>query len=72
MTNALVNDIRPVYVSLAIFAWNEERAIASSLKSLFQQTLFAELAGRALSCEVICLCNGCTDRTAALAAEVLA
>jgi len=71
MTTEFARSGRPVYVSLAIFAWNEERAIASSIKSLFQQTLFAELAGRPSVCEVLCICNGCTDRTALMAAEIL-
>ena len=70
MTNEFANTPRPVYVSLAIFAWNEQRAIVSCIKSLFQQTLFSELAGRPAVCEVLCVCNGCTDQTAAVAAGV--
>ena len=33
------------YVSIGIFAWNEEEAIARTLRSLFQQTLFVARAG---------------------------
>jgi hypothetical protein len=32
--------------------------------------LFAELAGHARRCEIICIANGCTDRTAAVAREL--
>ena len=36
------------------------------------QSLFAELHQRAEQCEVVCIPNGCTDRTAAVAEEVFA
>ena len=58
------------YVSIAIFAWNEERAIPATLESLFQQSLFEKLQQRGLRSEVICVTNGCTDRTPEVAAEV--
>jgi len=64
------NDGRMKFVSIAIFAWNEEEAIAATLTSLFGQSLFAELNQRQLSCEVICVINGCTDRTPDIAGEV--
>src|SRR5215468_2918112 len=60
------------YVSLGIFAWNEEQAIAAMLGSLFQQSLFERLAHRGSRCEVICVTNGCTDRTPAVAEDVFA
>lgn len=59
------------YVSMAIFAWNEERAIESTLRSLLKQDLYAHLARRKLRCEIICVANGCTDRTAEVAGEVM-
>ncbi|HTL59954.1 MAG TPA: glycosyltransferase [Candidatus Limnocylindrales bacterium] len=60
------------FVSIGIFAWNEERAISAMLASLFQQSLFERLCRRGLACEVICVTNGCTDRTASVAEEVFA
>ena len=57
-------------VSIAIFAWNEEAAIAATLRSLFHQSLFAQLSKRNLTCEIICVGNGCTDRTPIIAAEM--
>ena len=40
------------------------------LESLFAQTLFVELTARNIGCEIICVANGCTDRTAAVAREI--
>ncbi len=59
-------------VSIAIFAWNEEGAIGLSLDSLFQQSLFSEVARRQGRAEVICVANGCTDRTAEVAEAAFA
>ena len=59
------------YVSIAIFAWNEERAIESTLRSVLAQDLYAHLHGRRLVGEVVCVANGCTDRTAEVASRVL-
>ena len=53
-------------------AWNEEASIGPMLGSLFRQSIFQRLAERGPGCEVICLANGCTDRTVAVAAAVLA
>jgi len=58
------------YVSIGIFAWNEEASIASALHSLFRQSLFQELSKRGLGCEVICVVNGCTDPTPDIARRV--
>jgi Glycosyltransferases involved in cell wall biogenesis len=58
------------FISIGIIAWNEERAIPSLLQSVFQQTLFQELARRGLRCEVFCVANGCTDRTVEVATEL--
>src|SRR5262245_17696154 len=62
---------RSVSVSLGIFAWNEEKGITSMLEGLLQQSLFGEISKRGTVCEVICVTNGCTDRTAAVAERFL-
>lgn len=59
-------------VSIAIFAWNEEEAIGRSLDSLFEQSLFSELARGNQKAEVICVANGCSDRTAEVAEAAFA
>ncbi|MEY2466281.1 MAG: hypothetical protein QOD03_802, partial [Verrucomicrobiota bacterium] len=59
------------HVSIGIIAWNEEQAIQPMLASLFQQSLFSGLSKRGLACEVVCIVNGSTDRTAEVAAEIL-
>ena len=56
------NDL-PITLSIGIMAWNEEECIASTLASLFEQSVFALLAARNEGCEIICLANGCTDGT---------
>jgi hypothetical protein len=58
------------YLSLAIFAWNEEEVIGATLNSLFEQTVFAELRRRGLNCEIVCVINGCQDRTPEVAREI--
>lgn len=57
-------------VSIGIIAWNEEQGIAGMLESLFQQSLFAELGKRGRRCEIICVTNGCSDRTPEVVAEI--
>ena len=42
------------------------------LESVFQQSLFAELGRRGRRCEIICVTNGCTDRTPEVVAEFFA
>src|SRR6266850_2212987 len=59
-------------VSIAVRAWNEEKAIRRTLESLFKQSLFEELSKRGERCEVLCVPNGCTDRTPEIAAAVFA
>jgi len=61
----------PVRLSIGVIAWNEEDAIQATLGSIFQQSLFAELRERDQRCEILCVTNGCTDATPALAARVL-
>ncbi len=59
-------------VSIGIIAWNEEQGIGKMLESLFQQTLFYEIGRRGQRCEIICVTNGCTDRTPEVVAELFA
>jgi hypothetical protein len=59
-----------VHVSIGIIAWNEERNIGRTLESLFQQSLFQRLSSRNLRCEILCLANGCTDRTREIATRI--
>ena len=63
---------RPITLSIGIMAWNEEASIVPMLASLFGQSIFAQLAARNERCEIICLANGCTDRTVAVAAKIFA
>jgi glycosyltransferase involved in cell wall biosynthesis len=81
ITIGLVNErtgtagLRPAtakYISIGIIAWNEQDAIGPMLNSLFQQSIFAELSQRGQIAEIICITNGCTDRTPEVAREVLA
>lgn len=72
MTPESVNPSRSAYVSLGIIAWNEAESLPATLDALFGQSLFAELAARKQVCEILCVANGCTDRTAAVAAEIFA
>lgn len=65
-------DLRPrTQLSIGIFAWNEERAIAGTLNSLLQQSLFVDLPRRNQAVELIVVANGCTDRTAETAERAL-
>jgi glycosyltransferase involved in cell wall biosynthesis len=61
-----------VRLSVGIIARNEEDAIGPMLNSLFGQSLFAELAARKWACEIICVTNGCTDRTVEIAEDIMA
>jgi glycosyltransferase involved in cell wall biosynthesis len=72
MIPANANQSGATYVSIGIFAWNEERAIAATLESLFRQTLFENLSQRGRQCEIVCVTNGCTDGTAIIAKNVFA
>jgi glycosyltransferase involved in cell wall biosynthesis len=59
----------PVQVAIGIVARNEETGIVATLGSLFEQSIFEELNRRGWKCEILCLANGCTDRTAEVAAH---
>jgi glycosyltransferase involved in cell wall biosynthesis len=57
-------------LSLSIFAHNEERNIGTMLESLFGQSVLKEQGAVALGVshvEILCLANGCSDQTAAVA-----
>lgn len=59
------------FLSIGIFAWNEEEGIPTTLESLLAQDIYGHLRQRGLCCEVVCVANGCTDRTAGVAEEFL-
>ena len=56
-------------LSIGILAYNEERNIATTIGAIADQDLFT-VAGHDI--EVVCVPNGCRDRTAAVAEEALA
>jgi hypothetical protein len=60
----------PIVLSIGIMAWNEEASIVPMLASLFEQSIFAHFANQRQRCEVVCLANGCTDRTVAVTKEI--
>lgn len=60
----------PIALSIGIMAWNEESSLPVMLDSLFRQTLFARLAERGERCEIVCLANGCTDRTVPVTEDI--
>jgi glycosyltransferase involved in cell wall biosynthesis len=62
------NDL-PITLSIGIAAWNEESSLMPMLTSLAGQTIFARLEARGEGCEIICLANGCTDRTVEVARD---
>ena len=70
MTPEPTSPSRPAYVSLGIIAWNEAKALPATLEALFRQSLFAELRARKRVCELVCVANGCTDGTAAVAGGI--
>lgn len=70
-SGSLATDL-PVALSIGILAWNEESAIVPMLDSLFAQSIFRRLLERGLRCEVVCLANGCTDRTVPVTREFFA
>jgi glycosyltransferase involved in cell wall biosynthesis len=69
---SIPNKHLPTALSIGVMAWNEEASIGPMLASLFRQSIFSHLAAGREGCEIICLANGCTDRTAAVAADLFA
>lgn len=70
--NKELSTCTPPLVSIGIIAWNEEPGIGAMLESVFQQSLFAELGRIGRRCEIICVTNGCTDRTPEVVAGIFA
>jgi glycosyltransferase involved in cell wall biosynthesis len=70
MTSQVSTRNRVPRLTIGVRAWNEEAVIAQTLQSVFEQSLFEELARRGERCEILCIPNGCTDRTAAIARDV--
>lgn len=70
----LVKD-RRVKISIGLLAHNEQDVIEDTIRSLLGQTIFAaELVTSFIvdTLEVICIPNGCTDRTEEIAVSILA
>lgn len=59
-------------ISIGILAHNEESHIRNTLRDLFGQSLLVDAKDTGHTIEVVCVPNGCSDRTAFVAAEVLA
>lgn len=57
-------------VSIGIIAWNEEDSIENTLESLFAQSIFECVTAAGVECEVVCVANGCSDRTPDIVREV--
>lgn len=53
-------------------AWNEEKSILTTLRSLFQQSVFERVAARQQRVEILVIANGCSDRTVPLTQEFFA
>jgi len=62
----------PLWISIGIFARNEESVIGRTLRALLNQTLFTELTSRKINCEVLLLANGCNDGTSRISEGVFA
>lgn len=58
-------------ISIGILAWNEESSIAATIDSIFDQTLLRNPPVSCENIEIICVPNGCSDRTALVAREAL-
>ncbi len=57
-------------VSIGILAYNEESGIASTIRTVFEQSVFQQ-AGSGFAAELIVVPNGCKDRTAECAARAI-
>jgi glycosyltransferase involved in cell wall biosynthesis len=60
-------------LSLGLLAHNEEQGIRQMLESLFEQSIFSDAGRRRLGLEyveLVCVPNGCTDRTAEVVSEI--
>lgn len=59
-----------VKVSIGILAWNEAEHIERTIRSLFEQSIFAGDRESAAELEIICVPNGCEDDTADVTEKV--
>lgn len=50
-------------LAIGILAYNEEDSIAKTIRSVFAQRFFDALPADVAGVQVICVANGCTDRT---------
>lgn len=57
-------------ISIGILAWNEECSIRATLSSVFSQAALSVNDGT--SFDIVCVANGCTDRTASVARDCIA
>jgi len=56
---------RDLCLSIGLCLWNEEGTIDGAIRSLLDQDIFSEPHLRRFRCiEIVCLANGCKDRTA--------
>jgi len=60
-------------VSICILAWNEEKIIKETIRSLFEQSVFQECykPADAIQWQLVVVPNGCHDQTATAAAEAI-
>ncbi len=58
-------------IAIGILAWNEEKSLPALFASLLEQTLLSDPPAGVEAVEVLVVANGCTDRTVAVAGEVL-
>ncbi|MDB6030371.1 MAG: hypothetical protein JWM16_709 [Verrucomicrobiales bacterium] len=63
--------LRRIAASAGIIACNEEEAIVPMLETFFRQTFFSKLETSGAACEILVVTNGCTDRTAEMARQIL-
>ncbi|MDX1683116.1 MAG: glycosyltransferase, partial [Phycisphaeraceae bacterium] len=61
----------PAVISLGILAWNEAASIRETINSILAQSLVQTPPDWLKAFEVICVPNGCTDDTAAVARKAL-
>lgn len=60
-----------IVVSIGILAYNEESSIAGTIESILEQSIVKD-PPPGWKVEIVCVPNGCTDRTAEVAGESLA
>ncbi|MGA0420334.1 MAG: glycosyltransferase family 2 protein, partial [Phycisphaerales bacterium] len=60
-----------IVVSIGILAYNEESSIAGTIESILEQSIVMN-PPEGWQVEIVCVPNGCTDRTAEVAGESLA